>query len=415
MATVSIYLDKRASGYGEAPMKACISHGGKTALISLGVKLLPSQWDKTKKAVINHPNKKYLNIYISERKIAIEREILKLSEIGKTRGLSVIQIKDLVEKSIYPERFTGGDTFQRRFELSISLKKKRQTIDSYKWTLKRLKEFDRNLNARSFEDITADYLNRLIKSCVDLKPNSINILLRNIRSVFNDAIDAGITTFYPFRRIKMKPSPTVKKALTADQLRTLFSFPCESWNAEYRDMFMLMFLLRGINAIDLFSASLSQVVNGRLEYRRSKVGTLFSVKIEPEAWEIIERYKGKDYLISPLDRYSDYRDYLHHMNDALKSIGAKRGKWRTRVSGGIFPELSSNWARHSWATAGIQLDIPREVVSRGMGHQTRTVTDTYIDFDVKKLDNANRQIIDYILHPSRQTTSASAFAASPEI
>ena len=217
--------------------------------------------------------------------------------------------------------------------------------------------------------------------------------------MFNDAIDAGITTAYPFRAVKIKPLPVKKKALSVGELRTLFAYPCEPWQEEYRDMFKLMFLLRGVNAVDLFSATPTQVVKGRFEYRRSKVGTLFSVKVEPEAKAIMEKYKGSDYLLSPCDRFKNYEDYLHRMNDGLKAIGRPLGKRGKVLGEGLFPTLSSNWARHSWATVGIGLDIHKETISLGMGHSFGVpVTDIYIKYDMKKVDDANRRIIDYVLY-----------------
>ena len=420
MPTVSIYLDTRASGQGEAPLKASINCNSRTAMIPLGVRLLPSQWDSKNKTVVKHPNRKYLNMFISGRKLAIEAEILKLSELGRLKGLSAIQIRDAVEVELDPEKRMKMDkehSFLYRFEQFMALNKKQRTEECYGWTLTWLKRYDPSLQVRMFEDITTDYIKRFISFASALKPNSVNILLRNIRAVFNDAIDAGITNSYPFRRISIKPAQTKKKALSEHQIRTLFSCPCEPWQEEYRDMFKLMFFLRGINAIDLFSASLSQIVNGRLEYRRSKVGTLFSVKIEPEAWEIIGRYRGKDHLLSPLDRYANYKDYLHRMNNGLKSIGRPTGKRGTVLGAGLFPGLSSNWARHSWATIAAELDIPDPTITLGMGHSSagHRTTAIYIKRDDRKVDEANRKIMDYVLHPNLQTTSASSLAESPAI
>ena len=66
---------------------------------------------------------------------------------------------------------------------------------------------------------------------------------------------------------------------------------------------MLMFYLIGINAIDLFN--LKQIVDGRIEYKREKTGKLYSIKVEPEAMEIINRYKGNKFLLNTLET-NDY-------------------------------------------------------------------------------------------------------------
>ena len=393
--TTKIYLDTRHSTEN-APLKIAICHNQKTAYIPLEIKLSENQWENLQ--VVNHPNKKELNMVIRSKQSAIEKQLLILQEMGKTKGKSAIEIRDMVQCTINPEKVSKKEKeslFLYRMDRYVSLKDKKKTISTFEWTKKWLKDFDSDIEKRTFEDINHDYLKNFLSHCHELSTNSKAILLRNIRTIFNDAIDAGITECYPFRRLSIKTEKTRKKALTVEQLRILKNYPCNVWSAEYRDVFMLMFYLRGINAVDLFNARLTQIVNGRLEYRRSKVGALLSVKIEPEALEIINKYKGKTYLLNILERYSSYSDYLHHMNDALKKLGSKRDKHNHIIEEGLFPDLSSNWARHSWISAGINIGIPKDIVSRGAGHSFGVaVTEVYIDFDTRLIDEANRRIID---------------------
>lgn len=397
--TARIYLDTRATD-GEAPLKIAIAHNLKTAYIPTGKRILKSQWDKDRQAVINHENRKELNSFLRSMLAFVEREMMKLESLGLARGKSAVEVKDMILCELNPDiraKKESEKSFLFRLKRFASIKKG-QTKDSYEWTIKKLMEFDANLAARSFDDISHDYLQDFVNHYKDLSVNSRGILLRNIRAVFNDAIDADITTSYPFRRFSIKSENTCNdNVLTARELRILMETDSKQEN-EYRDMFLLMIYLRGINSVDLFSARWSQVVNGRLEYRRSKVGTLFSVKIEPEAMEIINRYKGKEYLLNPLERYNNYRCYQHHMNDGLKRIGAKRGKCNKIVGDGMFPKLTSNWARHTWATIAAEIDIPDPTITLGMGHSVagHRVTAIYINRDMKKVDDANRKIIDYI-------------------
>lgn len=401
MASLKIYLDRRGVPEGkDAPVKITVSHNRQTAHIPTGIKVDPAFWEDGKVSK-KHPNGKWLNACIQAAMVSAERELLKLTELGALKGATARRVKDMIDVAMHPEKNRKGeDLFLPRYERFMGLKSKSKTVKGYMWTLKALQGFDPNLPSRAFEDITVDYLKDFIKHVGGRNNrNSQNIHLRYIRAVFNDAIDAGITTAYPFRSVKIRPLPVKKKALSVGELRTLFAYPCEPWQEEYRDMFKLMFLLRGVNAVDLFSASLTQIVKGRFEYRRSKVGTLFSVKIEPEAKAIMEKYKGRDYLLSPLDRFKNHEDYLHRMNDGLKAIGRPLGKRGKVLGDGLFPDLSSNWARHSWATVGIGLDIPKDIISRGLGHSFGVpVTDIYIKYDMKKVDEANRRIIDYVLY-----------------
>ena len=85
--------------------------------------------------------------------------------------------------------------------------------------------------------------------------NAYAIHLRNIRAIFNYAIDENITNLYPFRKFKIKHEETRKRSLTLKQLRELINYPCKNFEIRYRDIFLLMFYLIGINAVDLFNLS----------------------------------------------------------------------------------------------------------------------------------------------------------------
>lgn len=104
-------------------------------------------------------------------------------------------------------------------------------------------------------------------------------------------------------------------------MRTLINYPCEEYQIIYRDMFILMFYLCGINAVDLLNARPDALCNGRLEYVRAKTHKPYSVKVEPEAMEIINRYRGKRFLLNIMDTRKNYKDFLHRMGNALKQIG----------------------------------------------------------------------------------------------
>ena len=191
----------------------------------------------------------------------------------------------------------------------------------------------------------------------------------------------------------------MKRSLTVDQLRTLFSFPVEPHTEQYLDMFKLIFFLIGINIVDL--CNLKEIRDGRIEYHRAKTNRLYSIKVEPEAIEIINKYKGENYLLNILDRYANYRDYAQRLNRNLKVIGpVKRvGLGGKKIYRPLFPDLTTYWARHSWATIAAKLDIPKETISAALGHEIgSSITSIYIDFDRSKIDRANRAVIDYVLY-----------------
>lgn len=162
-------------------------------------------------------------------------------------------------------------------------------------------------------------------------------------------------------------------------------------------MFKLIFYLIGINMVDL--AHLRGITSeGRVEFNRSKTKRHYSIKVEPEALAIIDKYRGRDYLLSILDRYKSHEDYRKRMNKSLQRLGGTtKGKQGAKTFRPLFPELTTYWARHTWATIAAGLDIPKETIAAALGHGGNTVTDIYIDFDRRKVDEANRRVIDYVL------------------
>ncbi|MCH3980513.1 MAG: site-specific integrase [Prevotella sp.] len=209
--------------------------------------------------------------------------------------------------------------------------------------------------------------------------NGIAIDMRNIRAAFNWAIDNELTDRYPFRRYKIKQEETRKRCLTDEQIRSLK----EHRGHTYPDIFFLLTYLRGINMSDLLMAKKGQVKDGRLEYRRNKTGQFFSVKIEPEAQAIIDKYKGTDHLLYVMDSSNDYHTFLHNFNVRICKI---------------VPGISSYWSRHTVASIASRLDISVDIISRMLGHtdNLHKVTNIYIKFDESKVDAAMRKVIDYI-------------------
>ncbi len=88
-------------------------------------------------------------------------------------------------------------------------------------------------------------------------------------------------------------------------MRKYRDFPVDPFMEKYRDMFMLGFYLIGINLSDLLELPADCIKRGRIQYRRNKTGRLYDIKVEPEAMEIIKKYKGKNHLLCILDITDD--------------------------------------------------------------------------------------------------------------
>ena len=399
MATLKFYLDTRhAKKDGTFPLKIKIAQKKEAKFVNLNVSLKTEQWDSMENKIINHKRKSMLNSYIKERMMEVENMVYSLMKEGKINSMDVTSIKN--EIMGIPEEEEEQSTFVSQFRKFIENKDNPRTKDIYQNTLNRIMDFCPDCEDLKFEDINKDWLTRFDRYMAKRSPskNARNIHFRNIRAVFNEAIDDGITSFYPFRKFKIKNVETPKRSLSVGQLRELFNFPCEEYEEKYLDMFKLIFYLAGINIVDLCHLKKTDLNNGRIEYYRAKTSRLYSIKVEPEAMEIIEKYKGVNWLLDILDRYEDYRDYARRMNCALKSIGYTSIKKHGRkVKNPLFPHLTTYWARHTWATLAAELDIPKETIAAALGHEIGSpITSIYINFDQKKVDKANRMVIDYL-------------------
>ena len=211
----------------------------------------------------------------------------------------------------------------------------------------------------------------------------------------------------------MRPEQTVKRSLSVENLRKLFSHPVEEWQRRYLDYFKLTFFLIGINTVDLLACKPSDLTDGRLRYKRAKTGRLYNIKVEKEAEELIRQYQGNELLVSFGEGITHYHNFTGKCDKGLKSIGSveqepnpewREGSRKHRYHVKYipsFPDISIYWARHSWATIAASLDIPKETIAAALGHGGNTVTDIYIDFDQKKVDEANRRVIDWVLYKKK--------------
>lgn len=389
MATLNYYLDKRSKRLdGTSPLKVSINTKDGNFLLAVGIYLQPSQWNSTLHLVGKHPQKAFLNSHLTN--MMVQAEQMLLTEQQKTgKALSKLQIKMLLTNLFCGKTKKEMGAVEKVFNQFINDNtKKQRTREIYDATWNKIKSFVGNdVSSLAFENIDLKWLKTfnawLMPDCPTINARAIHF--RNLRAVFNSAIDDELTTNYPFRKFKIEHEKTRKRSLAVLQIQELLTMQVKKWQQKYVDCFLLMFYLLGINGIDLLLAKKEQVIDGRLEYKREKTGTLYSVKLEPEALEIINRYKGKKHLLSFCDSRKSYRTFMDKMNKCMKQL---------------IPGCTSYYARHSVASIAAELDIPIDTIARMLGHTdpTRKITLIYVDFNQKKVDEANRKVIDYVLY-----------------
>ncbi len=391
MATINYYLDCRSKKTdGTSPLKVVVNTNQGNFMMSIGIFLEPSQWNAQARVIVKHPQRIFLNSHLAD--LLLQAEQILISEKKKVgHALTKAEMKNVL-LPLFKDGYEKESPVVNGFNQYINdSRMKKRTHELYATTLAKIQAFTKNRAASlQFEDITVGWLQKfeawLTEDCPSANARAIH--LRNLRAVFNRAIDDELTSNYPFRKFKITKEPTRKRALAVDQIRFLMTTSLEAYQKRYVDTFMLMFYLMGINAVDLLTATPDQVIDGRLEYKRSKTGTLYSIKLEPEALEIINRYKGKKHLLEFCDTVKNYKDFLKRMNMCLDKL---------------IPKCSTYYARHSVASIAAELDIPLDTIARMLGHTdpARRITLVYVDFNQKKIDDANRKVMDYVLYNRR--------------
>lgn len=325
-----------------------------------------------------------------------DKEVKEICTILKERLLGIVPKVE--------EKSKQGNFVSYYIEHSNNYEK-RSTRESNEYTLSVMRKYYKDLDAMNFEDVTYAWLSdfEVWMKKNNLSQNTRKIHFGNIRTAMREAYKRELTGADPFRRFSFRPAKTRKRSLDVAVLRSLINYPVEPFAEIYRDMFVLSFMLLGINSIDLYN--LKEVTRqGRIEYDRSKTGGIFSVKVEPEAMAIIEKYRGEKGLLCIADRWSDHRNFRHQMNAAIKRIGVAQGKGKKdKPSVGLFAEVTSYWARHTWGTLAYEIGVNDDTISQALGHQGSgaRVTEVYIRRNMDRVDEANRRVLDWVLYGKR--------------
>jgi integrase len=232
-----------------------------------------------------------------------------------------------------------------------------------------------------------------------LSDASVHCYLRDFQGLFSAAMvyynkpSLGLIpiSYNPFNEYKIiSAPPTEKRALTTTQLLAIKdSKPLENTRAELaQKLGMLSFYLCGINAVDLYKMEY-QIVNGRIEYNRSKTkakrkdNAFISIKLVSEAADLLK------FANSLRVRYSS----IGNLNKAL-SKGMAQLSDLTKIRG-----LQYYRFRHTFGTvARNECRLSKDDVAEALNHvdHGRKTTDIYLAKDWSIIDEVQISVIKYI-------------------
>ena len=264
----------------------------------------------------------------------------------------------------------------------------------------------------TFNEITPEWLKGFEIHLRDRKCswNTVSTYMRILRAVYNRAVDNNEAEYIPrlFRYVYTGTRAEHQRALETGDVEKIFAglillSGVNPAMQRARHFINLMFLMRGIPVVELAYLRKSDLHGNVITYRRRKTGRPLSVTLTNEAMRIVRMYMNQDvhspylfsFLRSPEGTMEAYREYqlaLRSFNRQLLILGELLG---------IPDRLSSYTARHTWATTAYYCEVHPGIISQAMGHSSITVTETYLKpFQNKKIDEANKLIIDFIKRSS---------------
>lgn len=228
-----------------------------------------------------------------------------------------------------------------------------------------------------------------------LCPNSSSYYMRNLRAIYNRAVERELTAQnHPFRHVYTGIDKTVKRAVPLRVIRRIRDMDLtDSPALDYaRDMFMFSFYTRGMSFVDMAFLQKKDLHNGILSYRRRKTNQLLTIKWEKPMQDIVDKYDttASPYILPIIrdigrDGRRQYKNVAHFVNIKLKSIGR-------RINLDI--PLTTYVARHGWASIARSKNIPLATISEAMGHDSETTTRIYLaSLDTSVVDRANHIIL----------------------
>lgn len=376
-----------------------VTHHRVVRQISTGYKVFPCEWDARGMTVLfpsgcGESRSGYLTMLDDAIREDIRRLrgiVLRLRRTGEP-----YTVDDVVDRFLAPAADRCFLAFAYDLVRQLRHVGKGCTADTYTTAVNSFARFrqERDVPLEEVDSalMTAyeSYL-RLIGVC----PNSISFYMRNLRAIYNRAVDKELTVQrYPFKHVYTGIDKTVKRAVPLEVIRQIRDLDLTLHpDMDYaRDLFMFSFYTRGMSFVDMAFLKKKDLQNGVLSYRRHKTGQQLAIKWEAPMQEIIGKYDtaGTLYLLPIIkengeDARKQYKKRAHAVNRNLKKIG----KWLE-----LSIPLTTYVTRHGWASIAKSKNIPLATISEAMVHDSENTTRIYLaSLDTSMVDKANSLIL----------------------
>ncbi len=398
---ITPYLNKYTPDKeGKCPVSIKVTYQRTRKYYPTGINITPKEFEKATQAKRKTESERtiYNKIHAFERK-AIET-------VEKLPVFTFIKFED-----IYLTNRDAADTVNVAFDRYIDELKSQQRIGtavSYETAKNSINEFAPKLK---FADITPLFLQRyenwMLKQ--GKSKTTVGIYLRSLRTIFNRAnIDKSL---YPFGEGRGKYSiPTgrnIKKALTLEEVAMIFNYEAEPNSMEEmaRDYWVFLYLCNGMNVKDLCLLKWKNIEGDILTFERAKTkrskkeNQNIIVSLKPEAMAIIRKWgvisiNPENYIFPHIQKGMTairerevYQQVTKNINKYMKRIAAKLE---------IKKEVTTYFARHSFATILKRTGASIEMIGELLGHSDTKTTQSYLaGFETEAIHKATNVLTSF--------------------
>ncbi|MES2239398.1 MAG: site-specific integrase [Bacteroidota bacterium] len=337
------------------------------------------RWDqKTERATGNKEDARALNLFLDAITTRINQ--FKMDLIYNEKSISAQRIIDFVLGRIISKAMLLEE-FQKHNDEMLALVPQDYALATHKryetarFHAREFVKYKYTTEDIEFRDLDYDFIIsyelylKTVRNCVN---NSALKYIACMKKVINRAIDKDIIVQDPFRAFKRKMTKTVKRPLTASELRTLELVSITTTRLEtVRDIFVFQCYtgLAYIDAYQLRKTDIKTGIDGMqwIMSERQKTGSVTNVPLLPKALQIIEKYKEHPLCLSrsavlPVASNQKMNAYLKEIADLC----------------GFTCELNTHKARRTFgSTVTLNNDVPISVVKEMLGHQSIRQTESY--------------------------------------
>lgn len=384
LAEASIYLDElRPIKTGESSLKIKITYNRKRKYFSTGIYLFKDEYEQ---------------IFYGKRKTPNQKEIFLKAQYLINKAEDVIKNLPVFTFNTFEEHFLEERNVQNdvsfafdKYIKQLKIEGRIGTASSYECAKNSLYQFNKNL---TFADLTPNELKKyemwMIKNGKSL--TTIGIYLRSLRTIYNlQNIDKSL---YPFGEAKNKysipHSRNIKKALTIDEVAKIFQYETVSGSVKEmaKDYWIFLYLCNGMNVKDFCLLKWENIDNDILTYTREKTkrsrkeSKPITVALKPETLEIIKKWGQPSISKSAYIFPHLTKDLTVEREQAIyKQLTKQINKYVNLICKeiGINKNVTTYFARHSFATVLKRSGAKIEMISELLGHSSVDVTESYLD------------------------------------